>query len=296
MAEKSKIEWTHSTFNPWQGCHEVSPACDHCYARSAARRFGRGDWSKDGLRWFPSESYWLHPLRWNRQAREAGERRRVFCGSMCDIFEKRADLDSQRERLWPLIEATPHLDWLLLTKRPQGILKMVPWKSHWPANVWVGVTAEDQYWADKRLPHLLKIPSTVRFLSCEPLLGPINLAPFLGQGEGRINWVIAGGESGPGARPTALEWVRSLRDQCGSADVGFFHKQWGSWAPTAETSNTPPKRRLNVVGTEMERLSKKAAGRELDGRTWNQLPVVQLAKNWPPQDRSMVRNAPLRVA
>jgi protein gp37 len=276
MAEKSKIEWTHSTFNPWQGCHEVSPACDHCYARSGARRFGRGDWGKDGLRWFPSEKYWLQPLRWNRQAGEAGQRRRVFCGSMCDVFEKRADLDSQRERLWPLIVATPNLDWLLLTKRPQGILKMVPWKSYWPANVWVGATTEDQYWADKRLPHLLKVPAAVRFLSCEPLLGPINLAPFLGQGQGQIGWLIAGGESGPGARPTALEWVRGLRDQCLASGAQFFHKQWGAWVPTDESSNTPPKRRLVVLGTEMERLSKKAAGRELDGRAWNQLPVVRL--------------------
>jgi protein gp37 len=102
MAQNSKIEWTDCTFNPWQGCHEISPACDHCYARAGARRFGRGEWSVDGSRWLPSDEYWLQPLKWNRQAAEAGVRRRVFCGSMCDVFEKRVDLDVQRARLWPL--------------------------------------------------------------------------------------------------------------------------------------------------------------------------------------------------
>lgn len=208
-------------------------------------------------------------------------RPRVFSGSMCDVFEKRVDLDAPRQRLWHLIESTPHLDWLLLTKRPQFIKKMVPWGSTWPPNIWIGVTAENQHYADKRLPHLLSVPAVVRFLSCEPLLGPIDLSPHLGQGPAKINWVISGGESMAGARPTALEWARDLRDQCVAAAVAFFWKQWGAWKPTDESSVTSPKRRLVVVGSEMERLKKKEAGRELDGRTWDQFPTVRLPDGWP---------------
>ena len=208
-------------------------------------------------------------------------RRRVFCGSMCDVFEKRADLDAPRLRLWSLIEGTPNLDWLLLTKRPQHIMRMAPWGAAWPPNIWVGATVESQDYADKRLPHLLRVPAVVRFLSCEPLLGPLNLAPYLGHGDGKVNWVITGGESSAGARPTAPEWVRDLRDQCVAAGVALFHKQWGRWRPTEGASVTPPKRRLVLAGTEMEPLTKQAAGRELDGRTWDQFPEVRLPVGWP---------------
>ncbi len=283
MATNSTIEWTTHTFSPWWGCTQISPACDRCYAMLTAMWRGYKVWGKDAPRRFLSDDTWRKPHAWNRAARDAGERDCVFCASMCDVFERRADLDAERSRLWKLIEDTPHLDWQLLTKRPENVLKMVPksWLMSWPPNVWIGATIENQRYANKRLKHLLRIPAPVRFVSCEPLLGSIDLTPFLGQELGMINWVISGGESKAGARPTALDWARDLRDQSVAADVAFHWKQWGSWRPTDESSETPPKRRLLVLGTEMERLTKKAAGRELDGRTWDQLPIVRLPKGWP---------------
>lgn len=235
MAQNSKIEWTDHTFNPWWGCTRVSAGCDHCYAASIAKRF------KSAILWGPSSArkeasnlYWGFPYRWDQNAEAAGRRDRVFCGSMCDVFEDRLDMVSARARLLNLIHNTPNLDWLLLTKRPQNINKL--WDqaaTEWGEpgtlalplpNVWLGATVENQAAADTRIPELLGCPARVRFLSCEPLLGPIKLDLPAG-----INWVIAGGESGPGARPTHPDWVRGLRDQCRAAGVPFFFKSWGSW-------------------------------------------------------------------
>jgi protein gp37 len=172
---------------------------------------------------------------------------------MADVFEARADLDPHRERLWELIAATPMLDWLLLTKRPEHVEALVSWDK-WPQNVWLGTTAESQKWADIRVEVLSKIPATVRFLSCEPLLGYVDLTPWLSS----LNWVIAGGESGGKARPMQLQWARALRDQCSNAGVAFHFKQWGNWRPE---------------GATMKRMNKKAAGRVLDERTWDEYPV-----------------------
>jgi protein gp37 len=201
---------------------------------------------------------------------------------MADVFERRQELDPWRQRLWKLIADTPHLDWLLLTKRPQNVIKMVPraWLENWPPNVWVGTTVEDQRYAKKRLQYLLRIPAAVRFVSCEPLLGPINLAPHLGHGEGMVNWVIAGGESGAGCRPSDPEWFRDLRDQCVAAGVPFFFKQWGNWAPSDGSSNSQ-KRHLTVLGQELTRFrSKYDSGRYLDGCPWDENPAVRIPPSW----------------
>lgn len=282
MAKETAIEWCDATFNVWWGCTEVGPACENCYARSESKRRGYNVWGKDAPRRFLSDAYWREPLKWNREARAAGERRRVFCSSMADVFERRPELNPWRERLWKLIEATPHLDWLLLTKRPEQVMKMVPtsWRQGWPPNAWIGATVENERYATKRIKHLLPIPAPVRFVSCEPLLGPVNLAPHLGQGPGRINWVIAGGESGAGCRPSDPEWFRNMRDQCTATRVPFFFKQWGNWAPSNE-STISTKRHLTVFGQELKRFrSKYDPGRELDGRTWDEHPVVNIPQSW----------------
>ncbi len=216
--------------------------------------------------------------------------------------ERQATLQDVRDQVFALIEQTPHLDWLLLTKRPQNVLRMVPekWKAGFPANVWIGATVENQARADERIPQLLNIPATVRFLSCEPLLGPVDLgwpiagapAHFWKGGKptenDRIHWVICGGESGPGARPMHPDWARSLRDQCSAAGVPFFFKQWGEWLyppdiglsfddfPKAErgqvwTSTGPTSRK----GYDLVRVGKKKAGRELDGRTHDEFPKLE---------------------
>lgn len=266
MSANSKIEWTHHTYNPWWGCIEVSPACDNCYARTFAKRTGHQVWGAAGEtpRRFFGPKHWAEPLKWDAAAKAAGERHRVFCASMADVFEQNADLDAERERLWALIGETPNLDWLLLTKRPQNIRRMVPryWLESPRPNVWYGTTVENQHYADQRIPILLAVPAVVRFLSMEPLLGPVDLERFLVRydsvhGEpwmsrGDLHWVITGGESGPHFRPADPDWYRSLRDQCVEAGVAFFFKQWSALNP-------------------------KPLGRLLDGRTWNQFPEPRAA-------------------
>lgn len=251
MAEATKIEWCHHTFNPWVGCAKVSPGCANCYAAvdtpaRVARSGGVELWGKNADRQIKADSGWREPLAWDRAAAKAGERRRVFCLSQGDWLEDRWDLDAPRLRLLDLIDRTPNLDWLLLTKRPEQFkavllraVQRVPGDvdtydraivlgTEWllgrpPANVWVGVSVEDQPRADERIPALLKIPAKVRFLSVEPLLGPVDLAPWLD----RLDWVIVGGESGPKARPCNLAWIRSVVDQCKAAGVPCFVKQLG---------------------------------------------------------------------
>lgn len=273
MAEKTEISWSDATFNPWWGCIEVSPACDNCYAREWAKFTGFPDiWGPADVagRRFLTDKYWAQPLKWNADAEKAGERKRVFCASMADVFERNDALDPHRARLWGLITATPWLDWLLLTKRPQEITRMVPqaWLEWPPFNVWYGTTVENQHYANLRIPILLNVPAAKRFLSMEPLLGPVNLVNdaeiaygpeggVIGAGNpsywltgraywgdpdpttnlrprkigARIDWVITGGESGKGSRPAHPDWYRSLRDQCAAAGVPFHFKQWGNWAP-----------------------------------------------------------------
>jgi protein gp37 len=277
MAKNSQIEWTHHTFNPWWGCAKVSPACQNCYAELWAKRMGQHLWGARSARRFFGDTHWREPLIWNEEARMARERNRVFCASMADVFESRTELNAQRQRLWELIRSTPWLDWLLLTKRPQNIGEMVPWSAGtWPQNVWLGTTVENQQCAKERLPHLLQHTAAVRFLSCEPLLGAIDLSQwFRRPGLERIDWVIAGGESGPGARPMHPDWAKNLLKQCLKADVAFHFKQWGHWVP-AEIAEQTVKSTVIALPSErpvkMVRLPKKEAGRILFGRTWDEVP------------------------
>lgn len=293
MMENSKIEWTTHTFNPWIGCTKVSPGCQHCYAESLMGiRYGRVKWGPQGTRMRTSDANWRKPLIWNRNAREAGRRDRVFCASLADAFEDRPGLEEWRVSLLYMILSTPHLDWLLLTKRPENVLGMVPghWKTQvageWPGNLWIGASVENQEMADKRISQLLGIPAPVRFLSCEPLIGPVDLtwymAPQFAADDPRhypwrngVEWVIAGGESGPHARPMHPDWARSLRDQCQAAGVPFFFKQWGEWAPVHELrARDTPRAIWHNFDPDVSvcRVGKSISGRLLDGRTWDEAP------------------------
>ena len=272
MARNSKIEWTDHTFNPWWGCTKVSPACDHCYAEAWAKRVGFDVWSAGRPRRYLSDGYWQQPYRWEQEAVRAGRRFRVFCASMADVFEWKRGLADWRKRLWATIESTPNLDWLLLTKRPHLVERLTPWNDDWPANVWLGTTVESQKWVNKRLPHIEESGARIRFLSCEPLLGEIHVGKWLERKA--IHWVIAGGESGPKARPSDPEWFYSLRDQCVANKTPFHFKQWGDWAPTDAVQHALPRSVINsdFYSTQMGRFGKKSSGRYLKGRIWDDIP------------------------
>lgn len=342
MAENSKIEWCNHTFNPWWGCQKVSPGCDNCYAETLDRRTGGGHWGPGAARRVTGEANWKKPLVWNRKAEKDGTRPKVFCGSMCDIGDN-AVPEVWRVALCGLIMVTPHLDWLLLTKRPQNLLKFYP--RAMLARCWIGTTAENQQEAERRIPHLLATPAAVRFLSCEPLLGPLDIqwaltgtacddcadwgenedgpcehphpeyhnrlaaldtaehaarptgAGLADIGSATINWVIAGGESGPNARPMHPDWARSLRDQCQAAGVPFFFKQWGEYLPVYDRDNDDPDWKRcdhvqqehqpgqwwNMAGGQgfhgervhfMKKVGKRAAGRLLDSIEHNAFPTT----------------------
>ena len=353
----TKIEWTSThnpdgtitpgyTFNPWEGCSKVSEGCKNCYAEERSKRFKTVEWGPGGTRRRTSKANWKKPLAWNKQAEAEGVRKRVFCASLADVFEDRPELHKWRTDLFTLILQTSNLDWLLLTKRPENVMPSIDaafeiaqesdmssdakkslfaWSlGALPNNVWIGTSVENQEQADKRIPELLKVPAKVRFLSMEPLLGPVDLRHFLtifdhcpedSEEEGcegchglpnidehgecnavftkQLNWVICGGESGPHARPMHPDWARSLRDQCQAAGVPFLFKQWGEWVDVENLEDDwegarrrhwpdslsrlrmehPP---AHCIGgdTEVARVGKHAAGRELDGRTWDQFPEV----------------------
>jgi protein gp37 len=281
MGKDSRIEWTHHTFNPWWGCVKVSAACDHCYAEAWAKRLGEQVWGPLSERRFFGDSHWNEPLKWNREANAEGVRRRVFCASMADVFENRKDLIPQRLRLLELIEKTPQLDWLLLTKRIHLVRKQLPKGYEFPRNVWLGATVEDQDAASKRLEYLVdfKTPS-VRFLSCEPLLGALDVRKYLvpGKRSTRVDWVIAGGESGAGSRAMEPAWPLALQRQCADAGVPFHFKQWGHWAPLEQVANvltkSTPIQVLHRDGTEISLagIGKGKAGRSLAGKFWDQFP------------------------
>ena len=226
--KNTRIGWCHHTVNFWWGCSKVSPACEHCYAETLAKLFSRGKatWGPGGLRWVRSEAAFWEIVRLNKSARERGVRERVFINSMSDTFEDRRDLDEERKVLFSIAPKYAHLDFLLLTKRPENILRMVPsgWLKQWPENVWVGATVENQHYADLRIPELLKVPARVRFISVEPMLGALSFGnvPFLGRA---IQWVICGGESGAGRRELDLYGVEMLYSDCFDGGVPFFMKQ-----------------------------------------------------------------------
>ena len=336
MAENSKIEWTHHTFNPWRGCTKVSDGCKHCYAETLSHRNPRtlAVWGPRGTRVVAAEAYWRQPLQWNAAAVAAGERHRVFCASLADVFEGPETMPVEAwptvraalARLLNLVRLTPHLDWLMLTKRPENVTRRLAdvamgldldatnetraWLRGWlggepPPNVWLGTSVEDQAAADERIPHLLQCPAAVRFLSCEPLIGAVDLTcirltydpldsddnpailnaftecvhhpetvmfkPETTARPSGINCVIVGGESGGKARLMHPDWARSLRDQCLMAGVPFFFKQWGEYLPPLQ-DGAPGEAQVLNASDEPLRVGKRAAGRLLDGRTWNDLP------------------------
>ncbi len=352
MADQTAIEWTDSTFSPWTGCTKISPACDHCYAESWSKRAGArvGKWGPGAPRVRTAPANWRKPVQWNAkpfyechrccwrgdtpsQPADGGlwfcpacksldvftARRRVFCASLADVFDNEVD-PQWRDDLFDLIAATPNLDWLLLTKRIGNVRGMLPatWTigatKPWP-NVWLGATICNQAEADRDVPKLLAIPAAKRFLSIEPMLGPVDMAwafpdtrtgcchrcgfrtnrvggicPNDGEtlrGDIGVDWVIAGGESGPKARPMHPDWVRSLRDQCAAARVPFMFKQWGEWVDADSGPDddeayegkpdcwVDPSGRAHdgALGVDffhgtyaMYRVGKKAAGNTLDGR------------------------------
>jgi protein gp37 len=281
MGKDSRIEWTHHTFNPWWGCVKVSAACDHCYAETWAKRLGEQVWGAKSERRFFSEAHWKEPLRWNKEAIETKTRRRVFCASMADVFENREDLIPHRLRLLELIENTPQLDWLILTKRIHLVKKQLPKGYEFPKNVWLGATVENQETANKRIKYLLEFKSpSVRFLSCEPLLSQIDIRDHLivGKHGTRIDWVIAGGESGPGSRAMDPAWPEDLQNQCAKEKVPFHFKQWGHWAPLELVSDMLKKHTpIQIVrrdGSEVSlaAIGKGKSGRVLSGRHWDQFP------------------------
>lgn len=307
MAENTKIEWCDHTFNPWIGCTKVSEGCQFCYAEALMdKRYGKVEWGPQGVRVRTSEANWKKPFKWNREAKEKGIRYRVFCASLADVFEEKPDqpeLDEWRADLFDLIVNTPHLDWLLLTKRPENVNHMIERVTGFSDaemwfyaldNVWVGTSVENQEQADLRIPHLLAIPAAVRFLSMEPLLGPVDLFKFMNYvnetddigltAEGfdpEFHWVIVGGESGQNARPMHPDWVRSIRDQCNAAGVPFFFKQWGEWAPTGQREDG--ERYATIMRPWLDagdsqavlKIGKKRAGRLLDGRPWDEFPTTE---------------------
>lgn len=248
MGEQTGISWTDHTFNPWWGCAKVSPACQHCYAETFSKRVGQQVWGVDANRRFFGNKHWAEPLKWNAVAKREGVRRRVFCASMADVFEERDDLRAERQRLINTIVATSELDWLLLTKRPGNIAAMLT--DDWGAipNVWLGTTAENQEYADDRISALMRVPAAIHFVSYEPALGPLTLRDW------KIDWLIAGGESGVSARSPEISWFRDVRDECAFRGIAFHFKQWGGLKP-------------------------KTNGRILDGREWIDFPISALAAN-----------------
>ncbi len=223
MAENTGIEWAVHTFNPWIGCTRVSAACDFCYAEVWDNRFGGNRWGPKADR--RRTKTWGNPVKWQRRAAKSGVRPRVFCASLADVFDNHKSIeDSWRKELWKLIKDTPDLDWLLLTKRPQNIVRYLPddWGDGYP-NVWLGVSTENREEMLRRGKVLATIPAAGTFWSAEPLIGDLGVIPA----DIMPTWVIAGGESGPEFRKSDPDWFRSIRDQCANADVPFLFKQWG---------------------------------------------------------------------
>lgn len=248
MADKSLIEWTEATWNPTTGCDRISPGCDNCYALTLAKRLkamGNAKYQADGdpRTSGPGFGVTLHedaldlPRRWRAP-------RIVFVNSMSDLWHARVPMEFV-QRVFEIMVDTPQHTYQLLTKRPRRLARMAP-DLPWPRNVWVGVSIEQQGQA-WRAAELLKVPAAVRFISAEPLLGPLDLDL-----DG-IDWLIAGGESGPNHRPMDGRWALDLRDQCAISATAFFFKQWG--------------------GTRA-----KTGGRELDGRTWDDMPKGRLSR------------------
>jgi protein gp37 len=276
MSDRSGIEWTEATWNPTTGCDRTSPGCDHCYALTLARRLkamGNAKYSRDGDPRTSGPGFGLTthpdqlelPRRWKTP-------RTIFVNSMSDLFHPDVP-DSFIADVFSVISETPQHTYQLLTKRSQRMRRLLDdWRL--PTNLWLGVSIESNRYAF-RADHLRETPAKVKFVSAEPLLGPLNELDLDG-----IDWVIAGGESGRGARPMHPSWAASLRDRCNEKGVSFFFKQWGAWAPVDEgtrlavavpESSHTDDLRSQVV--HMRQVGKGVAGRRLDGRTWDDMPA-----------------------
>ncbi|NBV23920.1 MAG: phage Gp37/Gp68 family protein [Proteobacteria bacterium] len=223
--KNSGISWTDHTFNPWMGCSWKSPACDNCYAAALAKRWHGVEWGPGKPRQRTSEAMWKQPQAWNRAIEKSGgPNERVFCISMGDIFDAEVE-NGWRDEVFALINKTPRLDWLLLSKRPREAVRYYEEKG-WPDNAWIGTTVEDQAHA-YRAEIIKAIPASVRFLSMEPLLEPVKV------NLDGIDWVIVGGESGENHRFLPKAWVLDFQNQCREANVPFFFKQWSSFSSDA---------------------------------------------------------------
>ena len=285
MSGNSSIEWTDKTWNPVTGCDRVSPGCDHCYAETIANRFAGSKAFPDGFKVTLHPDRLEDPLHWRKPAR-------VFVNSMSDLFHPDIS-DGFIGSVWDIMAKCPRHTFQVLTKRPQRMAKLLHqwdvarwlWRRDdmlWCGygdkrgpflNIWCGTSIENDRYVF-RATHLRATPAKVRFLSLEPLLGPL---PSLDLTD--IDWVIVGGESGPGARPMRLPWVRDIRDRCIEANIPFFFKQWGEFVPTVRNQGCPERYRdaAWAVGDEfwpVWRVGKKTAGRLLDGFTWSQYPEV----------------------
>lgn len=250
MVSKTHIEWTEMTWNPTTGCDRISPGCENCYALTMARRLkamGSLNYQNDGDPRTSGPGFRLtthahtlqQPYKWSGN-------RTVFVNSMSDLFHAKVPIRFVRE-VFKVIADTPQHTYQVLTKRARRLVRVAD-QLEWPSNLWMGVSVENSDYLD-RVECLRNVPAELRFLSCEPLLGPLDALNLVG-----IGWVITGGESGPRARPCEADWVRAIRDKCVASNVPFFHKQWGGRNP-------------------------KAAGRELDGRIWDQMPTDRTAQS-----------------
>ena len=226
MADRTIIAWTDHTFNPWMGCAKVSAGCANCYAEALTKnRMGLSLWGVGGRRQVTSPAVWARPRRWDAEARATGRSARVFCASLCDVFEDHLTARATLPRLWDLIRRSTALDWQLLTKRPERIAESLPpdWGAGWD-HVWLGTSIEDAR-AAERADHLRRVPAAVRFVSYEPAIGPLAEALDLSG----IGWVIYGGESGSGHRREDKQWARDIRARCADSGAAFFHKQSAGW-------------------------------------------------------------------
>ena len=241
MAENSKIEWTHHTFNPWLGCTKISPACDGCYAESWAKRAGYPElWQGSRRRTTPAN--WKQPIKWDAAAKACGKRARVFCASLADVFDNSIEVQ-WRSDLFGMIRQTPNLDWLLLTKRIGNAVSMIeelqePEKNWWPLpNVWLGATVVTRGEFDRDVDKLRATGARILFMSMEPLIESMGDIDLTG-----IHWVIVGGESGSKSREMKAEWAEQIRYRCESYGSSFFFKQGSAnnWAHFKDFDTFPP--------------------------------------------------------
>ncbi len=287
MGENSAISWCHDTKNLWWGCWKIAPECANCYADTLARRHAPGHWGRTAPRRFFKPGHLGELLKWNRKAERAGERRRVFVGSMMDWAERHpvpeiaARQNAERRVFWPIARQCTSLDFLMLTKRPEDARNLLPWMASpedWASvgveqaateqiaepwlNVWLGVSAGHLDSLDK-IQTLRTIPAAVRFVSCEPILSDITAEEWdVALGGGAIHWLIVGDESGHGARPAKVEWVRTARDAAARNGVAFHFKQWAGADAEGIEGREAPRKKIHLP--------------VLDGRQWAEFPGAAL--------------------